>query len=276
MLTDGQHKAARPALGPRGGAAGPPWREGPPTATQLSGSPRFSILGRGAGAATFTRAASGDKAPGEEGAFLSQRPTVGSPRGCGAGARAARGCSGGPSTLKDPCSRARLCPCLALAPQPREDRCPPRPTSWLGRVGGTPGRSPGPEAPPPASGTWANSRTPGGSGDEQEGTGWGVGAGAGRARGGRGPRGTPASPWQLLLAALQLIGCNFTQRRLEVARSQPRPQSSRSRCLKLRKDQLWGGRGVSISAQQAGQRRGGAPGPGSGNAGRQGGGPGLH
>ena len=89
------------------------------------------------------RAASGDEAPGDAGVVLSQQPTVGSPWGCGAGARAARGCSGGPSTLKDPRSRAQLCPRLALAPQPREDRCPPRPTLWLGRVGATPGRSPG-------------------------------------------------------------------------------------------------------------------------------------
>ena len=149
---------------------------------------------------------------------------------------------------------------------------PPQAHTVAGEGGGHPWQESRAGGPPPALGTWANSRTPGGSGDEQEGTGWGWG----QVQAGRGPRGTPASPWQLPLAALQLIGCNFTQRRLEVARSQPRPQSSRSRCLKPRKDQLWGGRGGSISAQRAGQRQGGAPGPDSGNAGRQGGGPGLH
>lgn len=35
--------------------------------------------------------------------------------------------------------------------------------------------------------------------------------------------GTPASPQPLKLAALKLIGYNFTQYRLEVAQSQPRP-----------------------------------------------------
>lgn len=148
MLTDGQHEAARPALGPQGGAAGPPWRQGPPTATQLSGSPRFRILRWGAGVTAFPRAASGDEAAGEEGAFPSQQPTVGAPWGCRAVARAAWGCSGGSSTLQDPRSRAQPSPCLALAPQPRgQVHPPPRPTPRLGRAGGTPGRSPGPEAP---------------------------------------------------------------------------------------------------------------------------------
>lgn len=51
-------------------------------------------------------------------------------------ARAAWGCSGGASTLQDPRNRAQPRPCLALAPQPGEDRCPPPPgphCGWGGR-----------------------------------------------------------------------------------------------------------------------------------------------